>query len=386
MTTLTKGQISVEDQKQYDGLNKTFTRDTSTGGTQTLTKPTSGTGAVDILAVYGGGTARTLATLTAALGSIGSNNAAILFTPGTWTITDDVTIPANIGIIPVVGAVLTVSAGKTLTINGDLWPYDAGYFAGSGTVDTSSATKLTLLANTTGNVTGNVTGDVTGAISGLSLGSLIQIDTYTSNSTWTKPAGCTKALVITVGGGGSGGGVSASSAAAGGGGAGAMTIRYITSGLGATEVVIIGQGGAPKIGAGNGNNGTASSFGSHTSADFGDGGSSGNASLTGLIDGAGGSGGSTAIGSHDLTIDGGYGQAGIITSNFIRQGHGGLCQYSNAVDNAESLYPLASNGLSGSNATGYGGGGQGAAQGSGTSAAQISGAGSDGFVQVWSYK
>jgi hypothetical protein len=179
MTTLTKGQIGVQDQKQYDGQNKTFTRDTSTGGSQTLLKPTSGTGAVDILAAYGSGTEYTLATLNSALSAIGSNSAAILFTPGTWTITDDVTIPANVGIIPVVGAVLTVSAGKTLTINGDLWPYDAGYFAGSGTVDTSSATAITvpsltvsngvtadITGNVTGNVTGNLTGDVTGDVTG----------------------------------------------------------------------------------------------------------------------------------------------------------------------------------------------------------------------------
>lgn len=163
MTTLTKGKIGVQDSNGYDGVNQTFTRSTSTGGTQTLLSPSAGTGAVDILAVYGSGTNRTLATLNSAISSIGSNNAAILFSPGTWTITDDVTIPANIGIIPVVGAVLSVSAGKTLTINGDIWPYDAGFFAGAGTTTLTGATKTTSYTNTIGTVTTDTISEETAA-------------------------------------------------------------------------------------------------------------------------------------------------------------------------------------------------------------------------------
>lgn len=89
---------------------------------------------VDILYVYGGGTAYTDATITAAINDIGSTSSTIKLAPGTWIISNDITIPSNISIIIPKGAIASVASGKTLTING---PLDDGLwqkFSGSGSV------------------------------------------------------------------------------------------------------------------------------------------------------------------------------------------------------------------------------------------------------------
>ena len=49
--TITKGYIAKEDLKQWDGSNPTFTRPTSTGGTQTLSR-CDVTGGVDVAGIY----------------------------------------------------------------------------------------------------------------------------------------------------------------------------------------------------------------------------------------------------------------------------------------------------------------------------------------------
>ena len=89
---------------------------------------------VDILYVYGGGTAYTDATITAAITAAGSTASTIKLAPGTWTISNDITIPANIAITIPKGAIVSVNSGKTFTING---PLDDGLwqkFSGAGTV------------------------------------------------------------------------------------------------------------------------------------------------------------------------------------------------------------------------------------------------------------
>jgi len=69
---------------------------------------------------YGPGTL-TLATIQAALAQIvtDSNPKTILrLVPGTWTITDNLTIPSNVTLLPEPGAILQIATTKTLTING----------------------------------------------------------------------------------------------------------------------------------------------------------------------------------------------------------------------------------------------------------------------------
>lgn len=131
-------------------------------------------------------------------------------------------------------------------------------------------------------------------------GGFKSMQVFTSSGTWTKPAGINKVLVYVVGGGGSGGGGDGGNAAGGGGGGGAC-IKFITSGLGSTEAITVGAGGAGVSEDSNGNTGGTSSFGSHCSATGGAG-----AIFNGYT--PGGSGGVGSGG--DLNIKGGAGGSG----------------------------------------------------------------------------
>lgn len=76
------------------------------------------------------------ATLQTAITAIGSTQAILRLPAGTWGIAADLTIPANITIKPERGAILSVTTGKTLTINGTM---EAGLYqifscAGTGKV------------------------------------------------------------------------------------------------------------------------------------------------------------------------------------------------------------------------------------------------------------
>lgn len=71
--------------------------------------------------------------LPGALTILGSSTPAILNLPaGTYSITNNLTIPANISLRPVRGAIISVAAGKTLTINGHLEAGPYQVFSASG--------------------------------------------------------------------------------------------------------------------------------------------------------------------------------------------------------------------------------------------------------------
>jgi hypothetical protein len=131
MGTSFKDFIGSKDLRLWDGITRTFSRLTSTGGTLTNNKLGS---VVDILAVYGSHDTYTDATLQSAISSIGSNVCTILFQPGTWTIANNVTIPSNISIMVPQGATLSVSTGKTLTISGTIIAGVYVIFDGAGTI------------------------------------------------------------------------------------------------------------------------------------------------------------------------------------------------------------------------------------------------------------
>ena len=137
--TITKGLIGENDIKHYDGVSDTFNRPTSTGGSTTLRRIGS---EVDVLMAYGNGSSFTRTSINSAINTIGAANRCIVLRPGTWVIDDDLTIPANIILHVIPGALLTVSSGKTLTIAGHI---DAGLyqiFTVSGSVVFSSSATV----------------------------------------------------------------------------------------------------------------------------------------------------------------------------------------------------------------------------------------------------
>jgi hypothetical protein len=192
------------------------------------------------------------------------------------------------------------------------------------------------------------------------------IRSYTSNATWTKPAGL-KYVIVEVQAGGGGGGAAWDSETASGGGGGGYSKKIIgASSLGATETVTVGAGGAGGVDSGHGSAGGTSSFGVHCSATGGGGGNGG-----GNFGGADGGVGSNG----DLNIKGGGGGGGMGTSGI--SGIGG----SSFLGGGGKVVHTNNNGQIGG---AYGGGGSGAADVSGGSRYD-GGAGAAGIVIVTEY-
>ena len=176
-------------------------------------------------------------------------------------------------------------------------------------------------------------------------GGFSNMEVFTSNGTFTVPAGITKVKVTVIGGGG--GGTTGSSNRAGGGGAGGGSAIEIISGLTPADTVTItvGAGGA---GALNASSGGTSSFGAYCSA-TGGAGSTGTNILVGTSGGVGSGG--------QLNIKGGAGNragaAAGTSSIYALPGSGG-----NSILGGGGS-PTGGNGENGGN---YGGGGAGGNQ------------------------
>jgi hypothetical protein len=210
--------------------------------------------------------------------------------------------------VPGSGGTLAVSSGGT----GQTSYTDGQLLIGNSTGNT--LTKATLTQGTGITIT-NGAGSITIAASGGGGGGFSNMQVFTSNGTFTVPAGITKVKVTVVGGGGGGGGVFLCPPAyAGGGGGGGAAIEII-SGLtpGGTVSVTVGGGGAGGAGA-DGSAGGTSSFGAFCSATGGSGG-----------------GGYTSSGSFAAST-GGIGSGGDLN---IRGGGGaGANPYSNVAGNS----------------------------------------------------
>lgn len=140
MGTITKGKIGRQDIIAWDGTTtKTFSRVNSTGGTDTMTLVGN---VVDALAVFGAGTAYTWATLNAAINTIGSASCTLEIAPGTWTVTDDLTFPATMTLRFPQGASFSITAAKTVTINGQIEAGPYQIFSGSGTVTLAALERI----------------------------------------------------------------------------------------------------------------------------------------------------------------------------------------------------------------------------------------------------
>ena len=176
---------------------------------------------------------------------------------------------------------------------------------GSGNLSLT-ATTIALSSNITTNGTQTFIGNVTinGNVSLLSGGSAISVNgtinrlaptpgnlsitSYTSNATWTVPAGITLADVLVVGGGGGGGNYYSG----GGGGGGGQVLENLNVSVSGSVSIIVGRGdssGSPGL------NGANSSFGTIT-ANGGGGGSASSAAGSALGWTGGGGSGSSANG------------------------------------------------------------------------------------------
>jgi hypothetical protein len=197
---------------------------------------------------------------------------------------------------------------------------------------------------------------------------LIQVDAYTAPgaNTWTKPTGCNAALVFVFAGGGGGGSANAAAgvyAAGGGGGGGGLTIDFITSGLGATETVTVGDGGLAEAAGGD------TTFGAHVTAV---GGSGGGGTTSGFA--AGGAGG-TASGTGIIGFAGNSGRDGLVAGTTMQGGEGGAGPWGGGARGSTATGTATFNGDdASSHGAGGGGGLSGDAGGFGTGGAGTVGA------------
>lgn len=186
--------------------------------------------------------------------------------------------------------------------------------------------------------------------------SLLNVQVFASNGTYTPTPGATKAIVKAVGGGGAGGGAASTNsgqwALGAGGSSGAYGEIYIGSGL-ASQTVTVGTGGTG-VSAGTGGNGGQTSFGALLVCPGGPGGSpggagsaGGTATFAGQTPGAGAVSGS---GTRIFSTTGGNGAAAFsLPGNFV----GG--------DGGSNNLGQGGGAVAGSAASGYGAGGPGAA-------------------------
>jgi hypothetical protein len=134
-SVITGDLFGKQDMRLFDLMRTgSFTYSSRTGSALTLSKVGTDT---DSLAVYGDGGRFTDSTISAALSAIGSNKTTLCLAPGTWTISNNLTMPANINLKPEFGAILSIATGKTLTVNGGFQcgPWQCFILNGAGEVE-----------------------------------------------------------------------------------------------------------------------------------------------------------------------------------------------------------------------------------------------------------
>jgi hypothetical protein len=210
-------------------------------------------------------------------------------------ITSPVFITPNIGTPS--AAVLTNATGLSLStgVTGTL-PVASG-----GTGSSTLTANNVVIGNGTGAVqfvapgtTGNVlASDGTTWTSTAPTAAGVNVQTFTSSGTWTKPSLAAGSRVLIQAWGAGGGGGKNSSFGAGGGGGGGYKERWVTlSSLSATETITIGAGGAARTTNGFGNVGGSTTVGTLVTAYGGGGGGDGSQNGDGinLTPGGGGAG------------------------------------------------------------------------------------------------
>jgi hypothetical protein len=244
----------------------------------------------------------------------------------------------------------------------------------------------------------NSTGPVFEMVSQSALSKTTDIQIFTSDGSWTKPAGAKSILVQAWGAGGSGG--KGDNANGGGGGGGEYRETWLNANdISSPVTVTVGTGGTAKSSAGAGNNGENSTFGTYASANGGIGGGSAAAA-----DVAGGNGGNlyaTVNGLYGAGVIAAVGQSGLYSGAGGGTNNGGGLNYAGG----NSYYGgaggggsrLTQSGAAGGTSTHGGNGGAGGRDtnatagsvpgggGGGNSGTGNSGAGGDGKIIVTTF-
>lgn len=140
MGTVQKGKALRGDLNTYDGtLAKS--RVSSSGGT---TNGLAVNDYVDALEIFGASDTSNMtdATITNALNALGAKNIAVMFAPGIWTVSNTISVPANITVICPAGCVFDIASAKTMTVAGVFLRQHATYKSGSGTLTISGTDSL----------------------------------------------------------------------------------------------------------------------------------------------------------------------------------------------------------------------------------------------------
>lgn len=193
-------------------------------------------------------------------------------------------------------------------------------------------------------------------------GGSVDVQTFTSSGSWSKPSSGNVVFVQCWGGGGGGG--RGNSYGGGGGGGGAFQSGFFNkASLGATVSVTIGAGGTGNTSGGAGGGGGTTSFGNYIYAAGGGGGrgGTGNCASDTYSGGSGAAAGGMAGGS--ATGSGVDGPAGSALGNLFASGGGGGGGCGNG--GGGSGGNVQGGGTGGNGSSGYGGGGGGAAGGTG---------------------
>jgi hypothetical protein len=213
------------------------------------------------------------------------------------------------------------------------------------------------------------------------------VQIFTADGTWNKPAGAKFVVIEAVGGGGAGGGsgaaASAQHAKGGGGGYGCYCWRkMLAADVTAAVAVDVGAAGAaPAAGANTGGAGAASSFGTYVIANGGNGGVGGASSAVDYWI-QGGLGGVALGAVGDLVIPGAPGQPGSGDTSLGMGGAGASGRFGGGGQARVSA--SAGTSIAGVAGNGYGSGGSGALSTS-TGGAAAGGAGAPGLVIVTTY-
>jgi hypothetical protein len=210
---------------------------------------------------------------------------------------------------------------------------------------------------------------------------------FTSDGTWTKPAGAQRVFAECQGAGGGGGGAATTAAGqgaegGGGGGGGYAAEWFDADDLSATEDITVGVGGSGAIGA-SGTTGGDSEFGAAQFGADGGGFGSGGAATSTALHAPGGFGGTrydNGSGVPSIVRDGGQGHPGVVLNGITyRQNSGGSSE-----GDGESLLTSAT--ASGDGVAGTrGGGGSGGRNAASQGTARAGGAGGNGYVRVTTF-